>query len=88
MVEKRFEMPGGDGTGPFGTGPRWGNCIGAGFRRGRGMGRGAGMGFGRGYGLPFGMDPAAARQALEDRAAVLERELKALRDQLTPKEGE
>ncbi len=58
-------MPGGDGTGPMGTGPMTGRAAGycagynmpgymnptrGGFGRGRGLGRGWGRGFGRGRG--------------------------------------
>ncbi|MCD6587730.1 MAG: DUF5320 domain-containing protein [Candidatus Fermentibacteraceae bacterium] len=49
-------MPRGDRTGPYGTGPRGGVCVGAGVNRfsgyggGRGFGRGAGRGAGWGAG--------------------------------------
>ncbi len=83
-------MPGGDGTGPFGTGPRWGACLGAGLRRGRGMGRGPGLGYGFGMGYPgvYPADPQSQRQVLENRKALLERELAALKGQLSENGGE
>ncbi len=83
-------MPGGDGTGPFGTGPRWGSCVGAGFRRGRGMGRGLGLGFGFGMGSPgvYPADTQSQKQVLENRKALLERELAALRSQLSEDKSE
>ncbi len=81
-------MPGGDGTGPFGTGPARGVCIGAGFRRGRGMGRGAGMGFGRGFAGIYPADAQSQQQILKNRAALLEQELAALKSQLAGEDGE
>jgi len=56
-------MPGGDRTGPAGTGPmtgrRLGYCVGneepgTYYGQGLGMGRGAGMGFRRGFGSGYG----------------------------------
>ncbi|MBW2980520.1 DUF134 domain-containing protein [Candidatus Woesearchaeota archaeon] len=41
-----YKMPGGDGTGPAGQGPRAGRGIGRGQGAGRGRGRGMGQGFG------------------------------------------
>lgn len=56
-------MPGGDGTGPAGLGPRTGRGLGncaptteatkTAFGFGRGLGRGRGRGFGRGLGFGF-----------------------------------
>lgn len=79
-------MPGGDGTGPFGTGPRWGACLGAGFRRGRGMGRG--FGFGMGSTGVYPADAQSRKQVLENRKALLESELEALKSQLSENGGE
>lgn len=81
-------MPGGDGTGPLGSGPRRGICIGGGFRRGRGMGLGAGMGLGRGFAGIYPADAQSRRQILSNRAAVLEQELAALKSQLAEEDGE
>ena len=81
-------MPGGDGTGPLGRGPGRGICIGAGFRRGPGLGRGAGMGFGRGFAGIYPADALSQKQILENRKAMLERELAALKDQLSEEGGE
>ena len=80
-------MPGGDGTGPFGTG---GWCTpyrtgAAGVRRygrGRGFGRGMGMGFGRGMGAGFyGAQPVELTK--EDEVSLLEEDAKALEAQLS-----
>ncbi|MCD4708070.1 MAG: DUF5320 domain-containing protein [Candidatus Sabulitectum sp.] len=87
-------MPGGDGSGPNGAGPRGGVCVGAGLRRGFGMGRGRGMGFGRGFtGMGFGrgfagvypaypVNQMSEQEMLENRARVLEQELAALKSRL------
>lgn len=87
-------MPGGDRTGPFGSGPRGGVCVGAGLSRffgfggGRGLGRGAGRGFGRGIGYGRGyagaypVNQVSETEMLENRARVLEQELAALKSQL------
>ncbi len=77
-------MPGGDGSGPFGTGPRGGFCVGAGLRRGRGFG----IGYGRGFGGIFPADAQSQKQILENRASILERELAALRKQLSDEGGQ
>lgn len=79
-------MPGGDGTGPFGTGPRWGACLGAGFRRGRGMGRG--FGFGMGSTGVYPADTQSRKQVLENRKALLESELEALKSQLSEEKSD
>jgi len=78
-------MPGGDGTGPMGIGPRTGRAAGycAGysvpgfmnplprFGMGRGFGRGMGRGFGRGFGLRrFGFAPVAPIAPLAPVAPV------------------
>ena len=46
-MEVKNKMPGRDGTGPLGLGPRTGRGMGP---CGRGLGRGFRGGFGRGYG--------------------------------------
>ena len=86
-------MPGMDGTGPMGSGPRgWGRgpC-------GRGLGRGSGRGQGQGAGNRFGWGgwfgriwgqqypgPAqvADKAALEEQIRMLEGELRAAKQQL------
>lgn len=75
-------MPGGDGTGPFGTGPGRGVCVGAGFRRGRGMGPG------RRFAGIFPADAQSQQEILKNRAALLEQELAALKSQLAREDGE
>lgn len=83
-------MPGGDGSGPFGTGPRGGFCLGAGLRRGLGAGRGRGFGtgYGRGVGGIFPADAQSRKQILENRASILEQELAALKKQLSDEGGQ
>ena len=64
LMERKFDMPAGNGTGPDGMGPMTGRALGycAGYDRpgymndgfGRGGGRGFGRGFGRGGGRGFG----------------------------------
>ncbi|WP_147819459.1 DUF5320 domain-containing protein [Salidesulfovibrio onnuriiensis] len=90
-------MPGRDGTGPMGMGSRTGRglgvCTGANApRRGRWVGAGFGMGY-RGYrwqGNVPAYAPAAPndRQALEERAALLEAELKDLQQRIAELEQE
>lgn len=68
-------MPGRDGTGPLGQGPRTGRCLGT---CGDGMGRcccscGWGLGFGRFY-----RSPKNRLQALEDEKKMLLEELQAI----------
>ncbi|HHY05570.1 MAG TPA: DUF5320 domain-containing protein [Clostridia bacterium] len=77
-------MPGFDGTGPLGQGPRTGRGLGyctpgLGFRRGYGRGFGRGLGRGRGYRRGFGYgygvpqrDVIAERQYLEENVLYLE----------------
>ena len=72
-------MPGGDGTGPFGTGPRRGICFRSGYASGQGRSRGFGAPgrfFGYGYNEPPSRDE---KQMMEARAAFLEQELAALK---------
>jgi len=61
-------MPGGDGTGPGGLGPRTGRGLGycagystPGFTKGPGMGMGWGRGMGRGRGIGYGRGMAWGR---------------------------
>ncbi|MDQ7825373.1 MAG: DUF5320 domain-containing protein [Candidatus Eremiobacteraeota bacterium] len=74
-------MPGGDGTGPLGQGPRsgggFGFCYpGAGFGRGRGYGRRGGMHCGR-WRMQYG-DPTL----LENELAFLKTEMEAIQARL------
>ncbi len=93
-------MPGLNGTGPFGEGPRTGRGLDlcGGFRRrlrerlgwGRGFGRGRRgwwCRFGQGWGRGFGWRWRAGL-AEEDRKALLEEEAKALRERLKEIEEE
>ena len=63
-------MPGGDGTGPWWAGGRWG-CR-------RGFGPGFGRGFGRGFGPGFG----PRQLTKEEEKKMLEDELKAIKQRL------
>ena len=79
---KKINMPGFDGTGPSGSGPA----------TGRGMGPcGAGMGWGRGrrrlyqgWGrCPYWpISQEQEREALDEEARILERDLKSIKDRL------
>ncbi len=91
-------MPGMDGTGPMGNGPRgWGRGpCGGGQGRGRGMGAGNRFGQGGSYdprlrGNWFGRiwgrqsadaNPTADRSALEEQIRLMEIDLQAARQQL------
>ncbi len=76
-------MPGLNGTGPLGAGPMTGRGMGR-CGVGRGFGPGRGMGLGRGYGRGFAYgagfySPEQNKQALEQRAKILEEELSAVK---------
>ena len=82
-------MPKLDGTGPMGQGPRtgrgMGNCPGgAGFGWGRGYGCGCGGGF---FGRMFYTNKERD-EMLKDREAMLESELKAVKEELAQKKGQ
>lgn len=91
-------MPGLNGTGPLGKGPgtggRRGTCFGGALAADkaagqRGAGRGnapRGGGRGRAYGGGRGPAQADTVEALKDRAAVLERELAAVRSRIAAHE--
>lgn len=76
-------MPRLDKTGPRGAGPMTGRGLGP---CGRGMGYGRGYGRGMGYGGRFArrsfLTPNEELQDLEDEAAAMEADLKALKDQI------
>ncbi len=94
-------MPGMDGTGPVGAGPRTGRGLGwCGRPRGRGWwGYGGGPGWGRGWGLRrwLGYPPAGPPWAeytpeqeaadLRAHARALEAELERIRERLSELEG-
>jgi len=83
------KMPGMDGTGPMGNGPRgWGRGP-CGRGQGRGPGQGAGNRFGQGgwfsriWGRQYpGPAPTADKAALEEQVRMLESELQTVRQQL------
>jgi hypothetical protein len=91
-------MPGGDRTGPLGTGPRTGRA--AGYCSGSGMpgyanpvpGRGFGMGFGRGRGgwgrgRGFGGGgPRDEKRFLKNEAEALQAELDQIKQRLSEME--
>jgi hypothetical protein len=89
-------MPGFNGMGPTGAGPRTGRCLGrcsggpvAGGWAGRGW-RSRGFGFGRGFGLgrgyyydkAYNYDPAYNKSGLKDYESYLENEIKYVRQEL------
>ncbi len=73
-------MPGMDGTGPMGMGPRTGRGMGP---CGRGLGPGFGRGFGRCLGWRWMQSPYYADITLskEDQKKILQEELKALEEE-------
>jgi len=86
-------MPGLNGMGPTGAGPRTGRGLGlcpggpvAGARPGigwRGRGFGFGRGFGRGYYYdPYYYGPAYNKAGLKDYESYLENELKNVRQEM------
>jgi len=79
-------MPKLDGTGPMGQGPRtgrgMGNCAGG---RGMGWGRGYGCGCGGGWGGRMFYTKDERDEMLKDREAMLENELKAVKEELAGK---
>jgi len=85
-------MPGKDGTGPYGQGPRTGRGFGpcGGYPAypcyGYGMGYGRGMGFRRvrrGFPImPVPYEPEQEKAILEDQVKYLENQLEQVRNQL------
>ncbi|HOX41281.1 MAG TPA: DUF5320 domain-containing protein, partial [bacterium] len=78
-------MPGFDQTGPRGQGPMTGRGLGpcGGMRRGFGCaGFGRGFGFGRFAGRAY-LSQQEELAELEDEAATMEADLKALRERIT-----
>ena len=79
-------MPGFDGTGPGGMGPRTGRGLGfcgGGYGYGRGMGgRGFGRGFGWGY-SPWGYTPySTPRVTKKEEKEILEGDLEAIQEEM------
>jgi len=72
-------MPGFDGTGPQGSGPRTGRSLGP---CGSGFGRGFGRGFGYRYAEPVTLTKDEQKKILEAEKEQLELELKQLKQKL------
>jgi hypothetical protein len=87
-------MPGGDGTGPFGAGPKTGRAMGfcagynnAGFAYGRGRRFSIGRGFGgRSFAFWGNRTGDESFIQLQSRVSSLEKEIEKLRSALTSKE--
>jgi hypothetical protein len=84
MIKRRFNMPGMDKTGPFGTGPMgrgMGPC-GGGLASQRGNGRGMGRGFRRGGGFGGRSTPIVSadeeKTLLEERKNCLKAQVEAV----------
>ncbi len=76
-------MPFGDGTGPFGHGPRTGRWFGScprSFRRGRGFGPGFGW---RGRGYRFNATATTDRAAIEEEISYMEERMRWLKGLLS-----
>jgi len=80
-------MPRFDGTGPMGYGPGTGRGFGP-CGGGMGWGRGYGRGFFRGYGWRNFYTKKEESEVLKDEEAMLEDELKAVKERLAELKGQ
>lgn len=79
-----INMPGFDGTGPLGYGPRTGRGMGP-----CGLGLARGRGYGRGFGRRFYYSPSKKEEMeiLEEDSQVLKEELGAIEDRIKELKG-
>ena len=76
-------MPGMDGTGPYGNGPRAGYCP-----YGRGLGFRQGKGFGRGFGARFLRNFEPVELSKEERIKILKAEKESIEKELSELEND